>query len=73
MDLFFIQELLPLQYAEKKFVGRNDSVDARETRLQRTSAGHRPSLMTNRSPFRYLKASPKIMRFAMMLYLRFPL
>ena len=29
--------------------------------------------MTKRSPFRYFKASPEIIRFAVMLYIRFPL
>jgi transposase-like protein len=29
--------------------------------------------MTKRSPFRYFKASPEIIRLAVMLYMRFPL
>ena len=29
--------------------------------------------MTKRSPFRYLKTSPEIIRLAVMLYIRFPL
>ncbi len=29
--------------------------------------------MTNRSPFRYFKTSPEIIRLAVMLYVRFPL
>jgi len=29
--------------------------------------------MTKRSPFRYFKASPEIIRLAVMLYVRFPL
>ena len=29
--------------------------------------------MTNRSPFRYFKTSPEIIRLAVMLYIRFPL
>jgi transposase-like protein len=29
--------------------------------------------MTQRSPFRYFKTSPDIIRLAMMLYIRFPL
>ena len=29
--------------------------------------------MTKRSPFRYFKTSPKIIRLAVMLYIRFPL
>jgi putative transposase len=28
--------------------------------------------MTNRSPFRYFKTSPEIIRLAVMLYIRFP-
>ncbi len=35
----------------------------------------RPSLaaMTQRSPFRYFKTSPQVIRLAVMLYVRFPL
>ena len=29
--------------------------------------------MTKRSPFRYFKTSPEIIRLAVMLYIRFPL
>jgi putative transposase len=29
--------------------------------------------MTQRSPFRYYKASPEVIRLAVMLYVRFPL
>ena len=29
--------------------------------------------MTRRSPFRYFKTSPEIIRLAVMLYIRFPL
>ena len=29
--------------------------------------------MTNRSPFKYFKTSPEIIRLAVMLYARFPL
>ena len=29
--------------------------------------------MTNRSPFKYFKTSPEIIRLAVMLYVRFPL
>jgi putative transposase len=29
--------------------------------------------MTNRSPFRYFKTSPEIIRLAVMFYIRFPL
>ena len=29
--------------------------------------------MTNRSPFRYFKTSPVIIRLAVMLYIRYPL
>jgi transposase-like protein len=29
--------------------------------------------MTNRSPFRYFKTSPDIIRLAVMMYIRFPL
>lgn len=29
--------------------------------------------MTKRSPFRYFKTSPEIIRLALMLYVRFPL
>jgi len=29
--------------------------------------------MTKRSPFRYLKTSPEIIRLAVMMYVRFPL
>jgi putative transposase len=29
--------------------------------------------MTQRSPFRYFKTSPEIIRLAVMLYIRFPL
>ncbi len=29
--------------------------------------------MTNRSPFRYFKTSPEVIRLAVMLYIRFPL
>jgi putative transposase len=29
--------------------------------------------MTNRSPFKYFKTSPEIIRLAVMLYIRFPL
>ena len=29
--------------------------------------------MTNRSPFRYFKTSPEIIRLAVMMYVRFPL
>jgi putative transposase len=29
--------------------------------------------MTQRSPFRYFKTSPEVIRFAVMLYVRFPL
>ena len=29
--------------------------------------------MTNRSPFRYFKTSPEVIRLAVMMYIRFPL
>jgi putative transposase len=32
-----------------------------------------PCRMTKRSPFRYFKTSPEIIRLAVMMYVRFPL
>ena len=45
----------------------------RQIRLEAGRAlTYRPS-MTKRSPFRYFKTSPEIIRLAVMLYVRFPL
>jgi putative transposase len=44
-----------------------------ELGLRRDSAIASPTLMTERSPFRYFKTSPEIIRLAVMLYVRFPL
>ncbi len=34
---------------------------------------YEPLVMTQRSPFRYFKTSPEIIRLAVMMYIRFPL
>ena len=41
--------------------------------LEAGRASAKPFEMTNRSPFRYFKTSPEIIRLAVMLYIRFPL
>ena len=34
---------------------------------------YEPLVMTQRSPFRYFKTSPEIIRLAVFMYIRFPL
>ena len=41
--------------------------------MRRDMAVHYPCRMPKRSPFRYFKTSPEIIRLAVMLYIRFPL
>ena len=41
--------------------------------LSRVGRCSNPRRMTQRSPFRYFKTSPEIIRLAVMLYVRFPL
>jgi hypothetical protein len=41
--------------------------------LEAVVALRKPPGMTQRSPFRHFKTSPKIIRLAVMLYIRFPL
>lgn len=45
----------------------------RVTLLEAIRAPSQPDRMTQRSPFRYFKTSPEIIRSAVMLYIRFPL
>ena len=44
-----------------------------ELRLLQGTAVRYPLRMPKRSPFRYFKTSPEIIRLAVMLYIRFPL
>ena len=41
--------------------------------LERTHLAASPRMMTQRSPFRYFKTSPEIIRLAVMLYVRDPM
>jgi putative transposase len=41
--------------------------------LRQGKADRQPRLMSRRSPFRYFKTSPEIIRLAVMLYIRFTL
>ncbi len=50
---------------------RNGSV--RGMALEEGRAVAQPRLMTKRSPFRYFRTSPEIIRLAVMMYIRFPL
>ena len=45
----------------------------RTNRLEPGMAGFWPAEMTKRSPFRYFKTSPEIIRLAVIMYIRFPL
>jgi putative transposase len=45
----------------------------RENRLEAGQGAGQPQWMTKRSPFRYFKMSPEIIRLAMMRDVRFPL
>ena len=45
----------------------------RRNRLEPGRAGVKRSTMTKRSPFRYFKTSPEIIRLAVMMYIWFPL
>ena len=45
----------------------------RRTQLERGRGPAMPFGMTQRSPFKYFKASPEVIRLAVMMYVRFPL
>ena len=45
----------------------------RTNRLEAGQHPHNPAEVTQRSPFRYLKTSPEIIRLTGMLYVRYPL
>ena len=49
------------------------SGSVRRTSLETGQGARKRPGMTKRSPFRYFKTSPKIIRLAVMLYVRFPL
>ena len=73
--MLYMRFPLSLRIVEDLLRERGVEISHETGSVKRTSlsgAGRWPRLMTQRSPFRYFKTSPEIIRLAVMLYIRFP-